>query len=51
MINVLDLEYVIVGGGMAQMGDLLLDPIRAATQRYVLRRIIAMQCQSYDLDP
>ncbi|CAA9323878.1 MAG: hypothetical protein AVDCRST_MAG93-5875, partial [uncultured Chloroflexia bacterium] len=36
MINVLDLEYVIVGGGMAQMGELLLGPIRTATQRYAL---------------
>lgn len=36
MINILDLEYVIVGGGMAQMGELLLGPIRAATKCYAL---------------
>lgn len=36
LINVLDLQCVIVGGGLAQMGDLLLDPIRSAVHSYVL---------------
>jgi glucokinase len=36
LINVLDLQCVIVGGGLTQMGDLLLDPIRSTVYRYVL---------------
>lgn len=36
LINVLDLECVIVGGGLSQLGDLLLKPIRAAAANYVL---------------
>jgi glucokinase len=36
LINVLDLECVIIGGGLSQMGDLFLDPIRAAAAGYVL---------------
>lgn len=36
LINVLDLSCVIIGGGMAQMGEMFIEPIRAATWRYVL---------------
>lgn len=36
-INMLDLETVVIGGGMSHMGDLLLDLIRAATDRFVLK--------------
>jgi glucokinase len=36
LINVLDLQCVIVGGGLAQMGDLFLDPIRSAVYSHVL---------------
>lgn len=36
LIDVLDLERVIVGGGLSQMGELFLGPIRAAVARYVL---------------
>jgi glucokinase len=36
LINVLDLDHVIIGGGLAQMGSVLLDPIRQATFNYAL---------------
>ena len=36
LINVLDLNCVVVGGGMAQMGELFIGPIRAATLHYAL---------------
>lgn len=36
LVNVLDLEHVVVGGGLSQLGPLLLEPIRAATDRYLL---------------
>jgi glucokinase len=40
LINVLDLEHIIIGGGLSQMGDLLLNPIRKAVNRYVLSEYI-----------
>jgi glucokinase len=34
--DILDLECVILGGGVAQMGDLLLKPLQAAVARYAI---------------
>lgn len=36
LINLLDLDRVIIGGGMAQMGPLLIDQINEAAQAYLL---------------
>jgi glucokinase len=36
VVNVLDLERVVVGGGLAQMGSLLLDRLASATAAYIL---------------
>ena len=30
LVNVLDSEVVVIGGGLAELGDLLLDPVRRA---------------------
>lgn len=30
LVNILDSEVVVIGGGLAEVGDLLLDPVRAA---------------------
>ncbi len=37
LVNVLDLQHVVVGGGLAQMGALLLDRIAAAAADYILQ--------------
>lgn len=36
LVNVLDSEIVVIGGGLAEAGDLLLDPIRAAYGELVM---------------
>jgi glucokinase len=36
LVNVLDSEIVVLGGGLAEAGDLLLDPIRAAYEELVM---------------
>jgi glucokinase len=36
LINVLDLESIIIGGGLANMGDLLISPIRNKLAKYLL---------------
>lgn len=36
LVNVLDSEIVVIGGGLAEAGDLLLDPIRAAYSELVM---------------
>jgi len=36
VLDILDLECVILGGGVAQMGTLLLDPIERAVARYAI---------------
>jgi glucokinase len=38
LVNVLDLERVVVGGGVAAAGDLLLGPARASLDRYLFAR-------------
>ncbi|MGK5547920.1 ROK family protein [Streptomyces sp. URMC 127] len=35
LVNLFDVELVVVGGGVAEAGDLLLDPVRASFRRYV----------------
>jgi glucokinase len=35
-INIFDPEQVVIGGGVSQAGDLLLEPARAAAKRFVL---------------
>jgi glucokinase len=34
--NLLDPDIIIIGGGLAETGDLLLDPVRAAVRRHLL---------------
>lgn len=36
LVNILDSEIVVVGGGLAEAGDLLLDPVRAAYEELVM---------------
>jgi glucokinase len=36
LANVLDLQRVVIGGGLAQMGEVLFDPLRAAALRHML---------------
>lgn len=36
LVNVLDSEVVVIGGGLAEVGDLLLDPVRAAFDGMVM---------------
>ncbi len=36
LVNVLDSEVVVIGGGLAEAGDLLLDPVRAAYAELVM---------------
>ncbi|MEO6627797.1 MAG: ROK family protein, partial [Aquihabitans sp.] len=36
LVNILDSEIVVIGGGLAEAGDLLLDPIRAAYGELVM---------------
>ncbi|QXC62304.1 ROK family protein [Aquihabitans sp. G128] len=36
LVNILDSEIVVIGGGLAEAGDLLLDPIRAAYAELVM---------------
>ena len=36
LVNVLDIQRVVVGGGLAQMGAVLFEPLRAAVAAYVL---------------
>ncbi|CAN5193838.1 hypothetical protein BH20ACT3_BH20ACT3_14220 [soil metagenome] len=36
LVNVLDSEVVVIGGGLAEAGDLLLDPIRRAYAELVM---------------
>ena len=36
LVNVLDPEVVVIGGGLAEMGDVLLDPVRSRYQELVL---------------
>ena len=36
MVDVLDLECIIVGGGVASMGNILLDPLQTAVDRYAI---------------
>ena len=36
VVNILDSEVVVIGGGLAEAGDLLLDPIRAAYDELVM---------------
>jgi glucokinase len=35
-INIFDPEQIVIGGGVSQAGELLLEPARAAAQRFVL---------------
>ncbi|MEV4921549.1 ROK family protein [Streptomyces roseoverticillatus] len=35
LVNLFDVELVVVGGGVAEAGELLLDPLRASFARYV----------------
>jgi glucokinase len=36
LVNILDSEIVVIGGGLAEAGDLLLDPVRAAYEELVM---------------
>jgi glucokinase len=36
LVNILDSEVVVIGGGLAEAGDLMLDPIRSAYQELVM---------------
>ncbi|WP_203922743.1 ROK family protein [Rugosimonospora africana] len=38
LVNVLDLERIVIGGGVAAAGDLLLDSARASLERYLFAR-------------
>ncbi|WP_424892790.1 ROK family protein [Streptomyces sp. XH2] len=35
LVNLFDVELVVIGGGVAEAGELLLDPVRASFARYV----------------
>jgi len=37
VVNLLNLEMIVVGGGIAKAGDLILDPARKAVKEYALR--------------
>src|SRR5699024_7828800 len=36
LVNILNVELVVVGGDLAAAGDVLLDPLRAAVDRYAV---------------
>jgi glucokinase len=41
MVNLLNPEMVVVGGGVAQAGDLILEPIRRSAKNNAIHTLIA----------